>query len=306
MSSIKPKLILYKISFYSASYIFILFGLFGCANTSSTVKEDFLQIENIETLSAVAALGKLSPLGDIRKLAAPVSNFGGTPRILKLLINEGEAVSIGQELAVFDNQAQILSDLGISRSKYSMLEKNIFVLKNEILRYKSASLKGASPLVLLEKKEQELIKLQGQKDQVFYEIEGLKSDYNNTKLLSPINGTILRIHSRVGERPGANGVLEIGDIQSMQALVEVYESDISRIKLGQKVTLISENGGFKNTLIGNVIRISPQVRQREVLSTDPTGDADARIVEVQVKLSPKSVDSVKHLTGIKVIARFIP
>ena len=128
----------------------------------------------------------------------------------------------------------------------------------------------------------------------------------DSELLSPIDGLILRLHARVGERPGPEGILEVGASQSMKALVEVYESDISRVKVGQTVSLVSENGGFTGTLIGEVESISPQVRQRQVLSTDPTGEADARVVEVKVKLLPKYLESVSRLTGIKVIARFKP
>ena len=306
MPSIKRNLISYKTPLYSVCCFFFLFVLTSCAKDTSDSKTDHSQIEVIDRVTAVAALGQLSPSGEVRKLAAPVSGFGGTPRVLKLLIKEGEKVKQGQLLAIFDNQFRIASDLGISRSKLAMLEKNIVIQKKELSRYESASLKGASPLVLLDQKRQELIRLEGQREQVIYEIQGLEADYRDSKLLSPIDGIVLRIYSRVGERPGNNGVLEVGASQFMQAVVEVYESDISRVRLGQSVTLISENGGFKETLVGNVIRISPQVRQRKVLSTDPTGDADARIVEVQVKLSSESVESVKHLAGIKVIARFKP
>ena len=52
--------------------------------------------------------------------------------------------------------------------------------------------------------------------------------------------------------------------------------------------------------------ISPQVRQRRVLSTDPTGDADSRVIEVRVKLDNLSAKKVSNLTGLKVIARFQP
>ena len=65
-----------------------------------------------------------------------------------------------------------------------------------------------------------------------------------------------------------------------------------------------EYGGFSGRLTREVVRISPQVRQRRVLSTDPTGDADARIVEVRVRLSPESAAKVSRLAGMKVIARF--
>ena len=70
--------------------------------------------------------------------------------------------------------------------------------------------------------------------------------------------------------------------------------------------MVSENGGFKGTLKGEVFQISPQVSQRKVLATDPTGDADARIVEVRIKLSQSSALMVQRFTGMKVIARFVP
>ena len=92
----------------------------------------------------------------------------------------------------------------------------------------------------------------------------------------------------------------------MVALIEVYESDINRVFVSQNVQLISENGGFSEILDGKVLRISPKVKQRKVLSTDPTGDADARIIEVLVELSDESINLVKNYAGMKVIAKFQP
>ena len=45
-------------------------------------------------------------------------------------------------------------------------------------------------------------------------------------------------------------------------------------------------------------------RDAQVLSTDPTGDADARIIEVVVRLDAGSTQRVSRLSGLKVIARF--
>ena len=92
----------------------------------------------------------------------------------------------------------------------------------------------------------------------------------------------------------------------MEALIEVYESDINRVFINQNVDLTSENGGFKEILKGTVFRISPKVKQRKVLSTDPTGDADSRIIEVLVKLDKESINLVQNYAGMKVIARFLP
>ena len=116
----------------------------------------------------------------------------------------------------------------------------------------------------------------------------------------------MSINTRAGERSNSEGVLEIGASQKMQAVIEVYESDIDRVFLDQNVELFSENGGFEETLKGKVIRINPQVKQRKVLSTDPTGDADARIIKVLVGLDDESISLVKRFAGMKVIAKFTP
>ena len=136
--------------------------------------------------------------------------------------------------------------------------------------------------------------------------KNIKIDLFNSKLRSPIDGFILGINTRVGERPKGEGVLDIGSSQKMEALIEVYESDIDRVFISQNVELSSENGGFQKKLKGKVIRISPQVKQRKVLSTDPTGDADSRIIEVLVELDKESIDIVQNYAGMKVIAKFIP
>jgi len=46
------------------------------------------------------------------------------------------------------------------------------------------------------------------------------------------------------------------------------------------------------------------VRQRDVLSTDPTGDADARIVEVRLALEPADIARVRTRAGLKTVIRF--
>jgi HlyD family secretion protein len=42
------------------------------------------------------------------------------------------------------------------------------------------------------------------------------------------------------------------------------------------------------------------------MATDPTADADTRIVEVRVRLEPDDAARVRELTGLKVIARLQP
>ncbi|WP_438982840.1 HlyD family efflux transporter periplasmic adaptor subunit [Vulcanococcus sp.] len=257
-------------------------------------------------LEAVSALGTLQPAGDVRRLAAPSSAMGGSPRLLTLQVEEGQRVKQGELLATFDNRPRLMADLAAVTARIDSLRVQIGMQRREVERYQSAASSGAAALVLLEEKKDELVKLDGQLREAQAQRKGIQVDLADSELRAPLSGTVLKVHSRVGERPGADGVLELGAGDQMEAVAEVYESDINRVKLGQTVKLVSENGGFSGSLQARVIRISPQVRQRAVLSTDPTGDADARVVEVRLSLDSADASKVRDLAGLKVIARFNP
>jgi HlyD family secretion protein len=257
-------------------------------------------------LEAVSALGTLQPAGDVRRLAAPTSAMGGSPRLLSLAVEEGQRVKQGQLLATFDSRPKLVADLAALQARITSLQVQIRMQTREVERYQSAASSGAAAMVLLEEKKDELVKLQGQLREAVAQRQGLQVDLADSELRAPLAGTVLKIHSRPGERPANDGVLELGAGDQMEAVAEVYESDINRVKLGQVVSLMSENGGFSGSLQARVIRISPQVRQRAVLSTDPTGDADARVVEVRLALDPSDAGKVHDLAGLKVIARFAP
>ena len=294
--------------FYLLIFLPVSIGLSSCSqnnklnsNSNTEITFDFIPV-----IEAVAALGQLSPAGEIRQLAAPISQFGSSPRLSELFVQEGDYVKEGSVLAVFENRKKLIADL---EQKNYLIETNILEIslkEDQIKRYELAVEKSAYSLVQLSQRKDELLKLQKQKIINVGDKKNIEIDLFNSQLRSPIDGYILSVNTRVGERSKNEGILDIGSSQNMEALIEVYESDINRVFISQNVELSSENGGFKKTLKGEVIRISPQVKQRKVLSTDPTGDADARIIEVLVKLNAESIKLVKNYTGMKVIAKFLP
>lgn len=255
---------------------------------------------------AVAALGRLEPAGDVRRLAGPMSGFGGSPRLERLLVVEGQDVRAGEVLASFDNRPALLAERQRLSVRVANLQHRLVVEGRELARYRSLAQAGAVSVDELDRRDQQYLTLQGELQEALAERQKVDTDLVNTLLRAPLDGTVLRIHTRVGERPGDKGILELGANDRMEALLEIYESDISRVRLGQRVAITSENGGFQGRLEGQVIRISPQVRQREVLATDPSGDADARIVEVRVRLDPESLQRVRNLAGLKVIGKLLP
>jgi len=297
-----------KLFVYFLLLIPLTFGIISCSSnykTNSKSKEEIAS-DSIPSITAVAALGQLSPSGEIRQLAAPITQFGSSPRIVEILVKEGDFVNKGDILAIFENREKLIVDLERNEDLLKTINDEIALKKDQIKRYELALSKDAYSFVQLSQRKDELLKLQKQKINLIGDKKNIEIDLFNSKLRSPINGFILEINTRVGERPKTEGIMDIGSSQEMEALIEVYESDIDRVFISQNVELISENGGFKETLKGKVIRISPQVKQRKVLSTDPTGDADSRIIEVLVKLDKESIDLVQNYAGMKVIARFIP
>lgn len=262
------------------------------------------EVRPVAPPKAVAALGRLEPEGDIRHLAAPVSGFGGTPRIETLHVNEGDRVERDQLLATFDNRRNLLAERDVIRTRLGTLGTELTLQQRETSRYRALAEAGATSSDDLDQRELELVQLQGRLDEAKAELKELEADLVDSELRAPFAGTVLRLHARRGERPGDDGVLELGASDRMQALIEVYETDINRVRVGQPVRLSSESGGFSGQLSGRVVQISPQVRQRQVLATDPTGDVDARIVEVRVSLDPDDAARVSRLAGLKLIARF--
>ena len=296
-----------NIIFFPLILLPLSIGISSCSQNKKLTSTSNTKVtsEVIPSIDAVAALGQLSPAGEIRQLAAPISQFGSSPRLSQLLVNEGDFVKKGTVLAIFENRNKLITDLEKKNDLIKTNNLEISLKEDQIKRYELAVEKSAYSLVQLSQRKDELLKLKKQKIINVGDKKNIEIDLFNSKLRSPIDGYILSVNTRVGERPKNEGILDIGSSQKMEALIEVYESDINRVFISQNVELSSENGGFTKTLKGKVIRISPKVKQRKVLSTDPTGDADARIIEVLVKLNEESINLVKNYTGMKVIAKFL-
>lgn len=129
-------------------------------------------------------------------------------------------------------------------------------------------------------------------------LQRAEADLELTMVRSPIAGRILRIHTQPGERIGTDGLLELGDTQLMDVVAEIHESDIPRVRLGQTAEARLRNQ--EQQLHGQVVQIGKLVGRRDVLSTDPIDDTDARVVEVRIRLDAASGQQVEHMSFARV------
>lgn len=254
----------------------------------------------------VTALGRLEALGDTRRLAAPSGPMGQSPRVSSLLVEKGDSVLQGQVLATFDSRIDVEADRAVAAATLDTLQQRLGLLRQDLDRYAALQRAGAVSEQDLEQRRLRVLEVEQQLVQARAQLRREYVRLPLTELRAPFDGTVLDIHARTGERPGEKGVLELASSAGVEAVLEVYESDIGRIRPDQTVEMRSENGGFTGRLIGRVMRIDPVVRQRAVLSTDPTANTDARIVEVRVSLNPVDADRVRRLLGLKLIAKVKP
>lgn len=127
-------------------------------------------------------------------------------------------------------------------------------------------------------------------------LEHAKARLDRAYIRAPIAGRILYIHSRPGELLGAQGLLEMGQVDRMFTIAEVYESDIRFVKPGQRATLSSPV--LNEDLTGKVTRIRQKVAKQNEIGTDPAARKDARIIEVYIQLEDSQ--PAQSLTNLQV------
>ncbi|WP_225913766.1 ABC exporter membrane fusion protein [Leptolyngbya ohadii] len=129
-------------------------------------------------------------------------------------------------------------------------------------------------------------------------VQQAKAQLDLATVRAPQDGVVLEIHTRPGELISSDGIVELGQTQQMTARLEVYETEIGKVKLGQRVKLYADS--FSDPLNGNVIEIGVQVKRQNVINSDTSANIDARVVEVRVQLDPASVQQVAGLTNLQV------
>lgn len=140
-------------------------------------------------------------------------------------------------------------------------------------------------------------------EKALIEVEQRKADLEDTQVRVPVAGQILRINTKVGEQVNTQlGIVDLGRTEQMFVRAEVYETDLTKIRTGQQVTIVSEYGGFKGEVRGTVETVGLQIGQKTLAkeAANPTTDENARIVDVLVRLATEDSPKVAELTNMQV------
>lgn len=280
---------------------------------------------------AVSALGRLEPQGGIVEISAssvPDALQGGV--LAQLFVEVGDDVEIGQLLAVTDTADVLLAKVDEARTRLALVQQQAAASRSsaDATCVRSGVLKREADR-LSKLREQDLA-AEEETDRAIGEAEAAAADCTaarsavlvseadisvararlarqekemaRSQIVSPSAGKVLAINARPGERIDTEGILELGNVARMYAIAEVYETDVSRLRVGQQATVSS--AALPGDLSGRIERIRPIVRKQDQIGTDPAARKDARIIEVEVLLD--NADTAASFTNLQVDVVFQP
>jgi len=138
------------------------------------------------------------------------------------------------------------------------------------------------------------------------QLEEAQARYEKTFIRSPIDGSVLRKHHRSGESVSNSStvpdpVLTVGDRKTLRVRVDVDETDVSKVRAGQRAYVTADAFG-KEKFWGYVVRVGQQLGPKNVRTDEPTERVDTKILETLVELDP----GAQLPDGLRVDAFIVP
>ena len=138
------------------------------------------------------------------------------------------------------------------------------------------------------------------------QLEEAQARYDKTLIRAPIDGAVLRKHHRSGESVSNSStvpdpILTIGDRKTLRVRVDVDETDVGKVRAGQKAYVTADAFG-KQKFWGRVVRVGQQLGPKNVRTDEPAEKVDTKILETLVELDP----GAQLPDGLRVDAFIVP
>jgi multidrug resistance efflux pump len=113
-------------------------------------------------------------------------------------------------------------------------------------------------------------------------VEQLKTEIERTVVVAPVDGVVLQVNIRPGERVSeldTRPLMVMGDISTCHVRIDVDERDIPRFRPGAKA-LAYPRGESTGELGLHFVRVEPLVVPKKALTGDNTERVDTRVLQV--------------------------
>ena len=297
-------------------------------------------------VAIIAAPGVVEPQSESVKVSAQMS---GT--LQRLLVDEGDAVVAGQEIAELTNDdyrarvrsaeadlaareadarrvvngarveerrgaeadlRQAEADLAhakadhararelfdekvISRAEMDRAEQalNVATARTDSLRQRSA-------LVDADAREEDRSRAEADVALARARLAEARAVFDKTIVRAPISGVVLWRHAKAGESVSTqfdSPIVTIGDRRTLRVRVDVDETDIAHVTLGQPAYVTADAFGDRR-FSGRVVRIGQSLGKKNVRTDEPTERIDQKVLETLIELE----DGHELLIGLRVRA----
>lgn len=188
--------------------------------------------------------------------------------------------------------------LTLSTTQRSLQEAQVVLKRIQTTRSPELASAVATLDRIAEVRPVDIAAAQAQVDEAIAAVQQAQAQLDLATVRTPQDGVVLEIHTRPGELISSQGIVELGQTQRMTGLLEVYETDIGKVNIGQSTKLFADS--LSDALSGEVREIGVQVKRQNVINSDTSANIDARVVEVRVQLDAASTRKVSGLTNLQV------
>ncbi|MEA5550376.1 ABC exporter membrane fusion protein [Anabaena cylindrica UHCC 0172] len=264
------------------------------------------QQENIARIEAQWQGDRIAQAATINKLAAELNNAESESQRYQQLYSEGaisNSVIDSKRLNVETAKQQLGEAKAILNRINSTATKQLAEAKVALTRINATSNKQISEAKatlnsIAEVRPVDVNLAQTEVESAIATLKRTQTDLEAAYIRAPMDGQILKIHTRAGEKIENAGIADFAQTDQMLAVAEVYQTDISKVKLGQKALITSPS--FTGELRGTVSQIGLQVNRQNVFSNQPGENLDSRVIEVKIRLTPEDSKKVAGLTNLQV------
>jgi HlyD family secretion protein len=108
---------------------------------------------------------------------------------------------------------------------------------------------------------------------------------------SPLDGVVVQIATRPGERISGAGIAKVVDMSQLRVLADVFEDQVARLAQGGKVEITLR--GNPTVYNGTIVRVGSTVNRMQRVEPDGAASTDARVVQIEIQFDdPSSVPPV--------------
>ena len=275
----------------------------------------------------VSAIGRVLPASGVFDLAGPPGET-----IEAILVKEGDWVDVGTPLAKLSSltantqrvrqaesdlaaaQQQAAADVALARQLLAAAEEEADIAAARLNRIQAAkdsefispdtvearTMAHSAAQSKLAQARQDLTKAEREGRKAVQaaetELRLARAALAASQMQAPAPARVLKILARPGAATGRQEIFKLGDTSTMHVVAEVYESDILKIKPGQKAAISSV--ALRGPLHGVVESVGRMVYRNTLQSMDPSAQVYARVVEVVIRMD--AVEPLDQLVYLQV------